>query len=320
MRGRFAPSPTGYMHLGNAWVALLAWLQVRQQGGTFVLRIEDIDEQRSKAIYEDAIMRDLHWLGLDWDEGPNQGGASGPYVQQQRYDRYETALAALKGQGLLYPCYCSRARLQAIAGAPHAGEAYVYDRHCYGLSQAQQASMTKVPSWRIHVPDETISFTDGLYGLQEAYLPSACGDFVVRRADGMFAYQLAVSVDDAAMGMTHVLRGRDLLASAAPQIWLIRLLGGTAPAYMHVPMLMDKSGERLSKRQQGITLGQLRDAGLTGEQVIAYLAYKGNLIDRFEELRPSQLIQSFNSLKLEKENIYIEEDVLEAIQHLVNKI
>ena len=180
MRGRFAPSPTGYIHLGNVWSAFLAWLQVRQAGGTLVLRIEDIDEQRSKAVYTKALMEDLSWLGLDWDEGPDVGGPYGPYVQQERYDRYDEALDVLREKGLLYPCYCSRTRLQAI-GAPHAGEHTVYDGHCYGLSEAERRRMTKKPSWRIHVPDETIYFTDGVYGKQAGNLPHGCGDFVVRR-------------------------------------------------------------------------------------------------------------------------------------------
>lgn len=222
MRGRFAPSPTGYIHLGNVWSALLAWLQVRQAGGTLVLRIEDIDEQRSKPIYTQALMEDLHWLGLNWDEGPDVGGPYGPYIQQERYDRYDAALEKLHKAGLLYPCYCSRARLQAV-GAPHAGEHTVYDGHCYGMSEAQRQQMTKKPSWRVHVPARIISFTDGVYGTFHEDLACCCGDFVVRRADDMYAYQLAVSVDDGAMAVTHVLRGEDLLSSTAQQIWLMEL-------------------------------------------------------------------------------------------------
>lgn len=164
MRGRFAPSPTGYIHLGNVWSAFLAWLQVRQAGGTLVLRIEDIDEQRSKPLFTQALMEDLHWLGLDWDEGPDIGGPYGPYIQQERYDRYAAALDTLKTAGLLYPCYCSRARLQAV-GAPHAGEHTVYDGHCYGLSEAQRKQMTKKPSWRVHVPERTFPLQTASTGL-----------------------------------------------------------------------------------------------------------------------------------------------------------
>lgn len=261
MRGRFAPSPTGYIHLGNVWTAFLAWLQVRQQKGTLILRIEDIDEQRSKPEYTQALLEDLAWLGLDWDEGPGKGGPYGPYIQQERYSLYEKALQELQAKHLLYPCYCSRARLQAI-GAPHEGEHRLYDGHCYGMPGEQRRQMDRKPSWRVHVPHVSVSFTDGSYGPFSDYLPRVCGDFVVRRADGLYAYQLAVAVDDGSMGITHVLRGRDLLSSTAQQIWLMEVLGYTPPSYTHVPMLIDASGNRLSKRQQGITVRSLRDRGV----------------------------------------------------------
>lgn len=288
MRGRFAPSPTGYIHLGNVWSAFLAWLQVRQAGGTLVLRIEDIDEQRSKAVYTKALMEDLSWLGLAWDEGPDVGGPYGPYVQQERYDRYDEALDVLREKGLLYPCYCSRTRLQAI-GAPHAGEHTVYDGHCYGLSEAERR-MTKKPSWRIHVPDETVYFTDSVYGRQEDYLPDCCGDFVVRRADDMYAYQLAVSVDDGSMAITHVLRGEDLLSSTAQQIWLMKILGYDAPHYTHVPMLIDGDGNRLSKRQKGITVRALRDDGVDAETILSHLAYAGGLVPERRRYSRAELV------------------------------
>ncbi len=312
MRGRFAPSPTGYMHLGNAWTAFLCWLQVRQAGGTLVLRMEDIDEQRSRPVFAEALMTDLQWLGLDWDEGPDRGGPAGPYVQQDRYGRYQAALAVLEKKGLLYPCYCSRARLQAI-GAPHAGEHTVYDGHCYGMDEAVRRTMTKTPSWRVHVPAETISFTDGLYGCQQAFLPSACGDFVVRRADGLYAYQLAVSADDGAMGITHVLRGRDLLSSAAQQIWLMHTLGYAAPQYTHVPMLVDEDGRRLSKRQHGLTIGQLREAGLQRSQILSYLAFQGGLLPYRRCLEPADLVRQCDLTRLGKDDIVIHRDLYAAV-------
>ena len=304
MRGRFAPSPTGYIHLGNVWSAFLAWLQVRQAGGILVLRIEDIDEQRSKPIFTQALMEDLHWLGLDWDEGPDIGGPYGPYIQQKRYDRYAAALDTLKTAGLLYPCYCSRARLQAV-GAPHAGEHTVYDGHCYGLSEAQRKQMTKKPSWRVHVPERTISFTDGVYGPFHEDLTRCCGDFVVRRADDMYAYQLAVSVDDGAMAITHVLRGEDLLSSTAQQIWLMETLGYTPPVYTHVPMLVDEDGNRLSKRQHGITIRSLRDRGLTAEDILSYLAYAGGLVPERRRYSRDELVRRCDFHKLRTEPIVV---------------
>lgn len=293
MRGRFAPSPTGYIHLGNVWTAFLAWLQVRQQKGTLILRIEDIDEQRSKPEYTQALLEDLSWLGLDWDEGPGKGGPYGPYIQQERYSLYEKALQELQAKHLLYPCYCSRARLQAI-GAPHEGEHRLYDGHCYGMPEEQRRQMDRKPSWRVHVPHVSVSFTDGSYGPFSDYLPRVCGDFVVRRADGLYAYQLAVAVDDGSMGITHVLRGRDLLSSTAQQIWLMEVLGYTPPSYTHVPMLIDASGNRLSKRQQGITVRSLRDRGVQADAILSALALAGGLVSERRLYHKGELLRLCN--------------------------
>lgn len=293
MRGRFAPSPTGYIHLGNVWTAFLAWLQVRQQKGTLILRIEDIDEQRSKPEYTQALLGDLSWLGLDWDEGPGKGGPYGPYIQQERYSLYEKALQELQAKHLLYPCYCSRARLQAI-GAPHEGEHRLYDGHCYGMPEEQRRQMDRKPSWRVHVPHVSVSFTDGSYGPFSDYLPRVCGDFVVRRADGLYAYQLAVAVDDGSMGITHVLRGRDLLSSTAQQIWLMEVLGYTPPSYTHVPMLIDASGNRLSKRQQGITVRSLRDRGVQADAILSALALAGGLVPERRLYHKGELLRLCN--------------------------
>lgn len=293
MRGRFAPSPTGYIHLGNVWTAFLAWLQVRQQKGTLILRIEDIDEQRSKPEYTQALLEDLAWLGLDWDEGPGKGGPYGPYIQQERYSLYEKALQELQAKHLLYPCYCSRARLQAI-GAPHEGEHRLYDGHCYGMPEEQRRQMDRKPSWRVHVPHVSVSFTDGSYGPFSDYLPRVCGDFVVRRADGLYAYQLAVAVDDGSMGITHVLRGRDLLSSTAQQIWLMEVLGYTPPSYTHVPMLIDASGNRLSKRQQGITVRSLRDRGVQADAILSALALAGGLVSERRLYHKGELLRLCN--------------------------
>lgn len=293
MRGRFAPSPTGYIHLGNVWTAFLAWLQVRQQKGTLILRIEDIDEQRSKPEYTQALLEDLAWLGLDWDEGPGKGGPYGPYIQQERYSLYEKVLQELQAKHLLYPCYCSRARLQAI-GAPHEGEHRLYDGHCYGMPEEQRRQMDRKPSWRVHVPHVSVSFTDGSYGPFSDYLPRVCGDFVVRRADGLYAYQLAVAVDDGSMGITHVLRGRDLLSSTAQQIWLMEVLGYTPPSYTHVPMLIDASGNRLSKRQQGITVRSLRDRGVQADAILSALALAGGLVSERRLYHKGELLRLCN--------------------------
>lgn len=314
MRGRFAPSPTGYIHLGNVWTAFLAWLQVRQQKGTLILRIEDIDEQRSKPEYTQALLEDLAWLGLDWDEGPGKGGLYGPYIQQERYSLYEKALQELQAKHLLYPCYCSRARLQAI-GAPHEGEHRLYDGHCYGMPEEQRRQMDRKPSWRVHVPHVSVSFTDGSYGPFSDYLPRVCGDFVVRRADGLYAYQLAVAVDDGSMGITHVLRGRDLLSSTAQQIWLMEVLGYTPPSYTHVPMLIDASGNRLSKRQQGITVRSLRDRGVQADAILSALALAGGLVSERRLYHKGELLRLCNFQTMTTHDIVLGDTWLDELIH-----
>ena len=314
MRGRFAPSPTGYIHLGNVWTAFLAWLQVRQQKGTLILRIEDIDEQRSKPEYTQALLEDLAWLGLDWDEGPGKGGPYGPYIQQERYSLYEKALQELQAKHLLYPCYCSRARLQAI-GAPHEGEHRLYDGHCYGMPEEQRRQMDRKPSWRVHVPHVSVSFTDGSYGPFSDYLPRVCGDFVVRRADGLYAYQLAVAVDDGSMGITHVLRGRDLLSSTAQQIWLMEVLGYTPPSYTHVPMLIDASGNRLSKRQQGITVRSLRDRGVQADAILSALALAGGLVSERRLYHKGELLRLCNFQTMPTHDIVLGDTWLDELIH-----
>lgn len=314
MRGRFAPSPTGYIHLGNVWTAFLAWLQVRQQKGTLILRIEDIDEQRSKPEYTQALLENLAWLGLDWDEGPGKGGPYGPYIQQERYSLYEKALQELQAKHLLYPCYCSRARLQAI-GAPHEGEHRLYDGHCYGMPEEQRRQMDRKPSWRVHVPHVSVSFTDGSYGPFSDYLPRVCGDFVVRRADGLYAYQLAVAVDDGSMGITHVLRGRDLLSSTAQQIWLMEVLGYTPPSYTHVPMLIDASGNRLSKRQQGITVRSLRDRGVQADAILSALALAGGLVSERRLYHKGELLRLCNFQTMTTHDIVLGDTWLDELIH-----
>lgn len=307
MRSRFAPSPTGYLHLGNVWTAMLGWLQTKKAGGILVLRVEDIDEQRSKTEYMTAFTEDMLRLGLTWDEGPDVGGPYGPYIQRERYGRYHEAIERLAGMGLIYPCYCSRARLQAVAGAPHDGDMPVYDGRCYGMSEAEREKNDKPPSLRVHVPDCVISYQDGVYGEQCENLRRNCGDFVVRRADGMYAYQLAVSVDDGAMGITHVLRGRDLLNSTGRQIALMRLLGyKNRIEYTHVPLLVDSEGRRLSKRQHGMTVRDLWAAGADSQQILGYLAYKGGLVDTPGRYGFGELVQRFDTAKIGRTDIFID--------------
>jgi len=308
IRGRFAPSPSGEMHLGNAWTALLAWLQVRSLGGRMVLRVEDLDPERSRPEHTDLIIRDLHWLGLDWDEGPDIGGPYRPYTQDERRGLYQQYLDSLIERGLVYPCYCTRAEVQAAASAPHGGE-NPYPGTCRTLSLKEQETRLgqgRKPALRLAVPCEAVAFDDGLHGHMEENLAKVCGDFTVRRSDGVHAYQLAVVIDDATMGISHVLRGDDLLASTARQLLLYRLFGFTPPRFTHVPLLCSPDGHRLSKRQQDLSLAALRARGVTAAQIIGYLAWKARLSDNPAPLAARELIDRFSLSKLPTEPIVVE--------------
>ncbi len=259
--GRFAPSPSGRMHLGNIFTAVLSWLSVRKRGGRWILRIEDIDPQRSKRVHAEMIEDDLRWLGLDWDEGGLEGkGPSGPYLQSLRHGLYEHYLERLASTGYLYPCRCTRADLMAVR-APHQSDGrLIYPGTCRpsGLPVPMADIPTNV-ALRLFVPDEDIEYRDGIFGPMRYNLARECGDFVVRRADGAWSYQLAVVVDDALMGVTEVMRGCDLMLSAAQQIYLRRLLGFDNPEYVHLPLVCNAVGQRLSKRDMSMSMEHLRE-------------------------------------------------------------
>jgi glutamyl-tRNA synthetase len=310
IRGRFAPSPSGQMHLGNAWTALLAWLQVRSLGGAVVLRVEDLDPDRCRPEYTAQLLGDLAWLGLDWDEGPDVGGSHGPYRQDERRHLYAAALEALAARGLVYPCYCTRAEIRAAASAPHAGdEESAYPGTCRRyLGGAGEPPPGRHPALRLAVPDETVAFADGVHGPVAQNLAAACGDFIVRRADGVHAYQLAVVVDDAAMGITHVLRGDDLLASTSRQLYLYRLLGLTPPAFAHVPLLVSPDGRRLAKRQRDLTIGSLRDRGVTAGEITGFLAHRAGLLPAPAPVRPRDLVAAFSLDKLPRRPVVISDE------------
>ncbi len=295
IRTRFAPSPTGYMHLGNVWIAFLNWLWTRQQGGSIVLRIEDIDRQRCRGEYIRGIEEDLEWLGLSYDEGPQGNYAYGTPLQSERFPLYEEILADWAKRNLIYPCYCTRARLHSISSAPHEGEDLpVYDGHCRHLTEAERRAMMKAPSWRIAMEESTERFADLFLGAHEKTLHPMADDFVVRRADGMVAYQLAVSIDDGAMGITHVLRGNDLLSSTYYQLYLLKKLGYAAPVYGHLPLLVDKEGVRLSKRQKGITIREMRENGRTAADVIGKLLYFAGAISKEMPISAEQALREIS--------------------------
>lgn len=287
--GRFAPSPSGRMHLGNVFSALLAWLSAKRAGGDILLRIEDLDPARSRREYAETIMDDFRWLGLHWDGRMED--------QSSRGDAYESALETLTRKGLIYPCYCTRDQLHA-ASAPHASDGRViYAGACRDLTEAQRKAQTKAPSLRLRVPAETIAFRDGLQGTFSMDLAKEWGDFIVRRADGVAAYQLAVVVDDGAMGVTQVVRGSDLLDSTPRQLWLQERLGLPHPEYGHVPLLLAPDGRRLAKRDRDQELGALQSC-YSAQELVGQLALLAGLIPEYAPISPAELIPLFSWEKL----------------------
>ena len=279
------------MHLGNIYTALLSWLSVKSRGGSWILRIEDLDPQRSKIEYVRLIEDDLHWLGLEWDEGGlDCVGPNGPYVQSRRHHLYEEALERLKASGLCYPCSCTRADILATQ-APHESDGrVVYKGTCRPPVMPSPYMDRPGAAVRLMVPDEDISFTDRIKGPQTVNLARHCGDFIVRRGDGAWSYQLAVVVDDALMGVTEVMRGDDLLLSAAQQIYLYRLLGFDSPEFAHVPLVCNEQGLRLSKRDRSLSMEYLREHH-TPEEVLGIAAHHAGLIPSPFPISLSALLQ-----------------------------
>lgn len=292
--GRFAPTPSGRMHLGNMFAGLMAWLSVRSQGGKMVLRMEDLDTQRTSAEFAEVLRRDLLWLGLTWDEEtPPQSR------RKEAYDRYFDILGE---KNLLYPCFCTRSRLHSV-NAPHLSDGtYVYDGACRNLTPQQRAAKGDKFSWRVQVPEKVFSLVDMAQGPFSQNLAKECGDFVVRRADGVYVYQLAVTVDDGEAGVTEVVRGVDLLASAPRQMYLQELFGFPSPKYGHVPLLVAPDGRRLSKRDRDMDLGQLQKVN-RAERLLGILAHTAGLIDRVEDVSARELIPHFRWDGLNRETV-----------------
>ena len=276
MRGRYAPSPTGYLHLGNARTALVAYWQARKKGGDFVMRVEDLDSLRTKPDMIDINLAELRWLGLEWDEGPDVGGVHAPYLQSQRHALYQEALDKLQAGGHLFECYLSRKDLREIASAPHGGSSNYgeLERQRNQLVKTQKQAEGKTPSLRFKVDRPVITFTDTLQGEQSFEI----GDFIVKRADQEWAYQLAVVVDDIAMNINKVVRGDDLLESTAAQLLLYEALDASPPEFLHVPLVLDAAGERMSKRNDSLTLTSVKEAGVAADRLVGLLAYSLGMI------------------------------------------
>ena len=301
-KGRFAPSPTGRMHLGNVYAALLSWLSAKSKGGEWVLRIEDIDPARSKQEYADRIMDDLEWLGLTWD-----GEVT---YQSQRQDIYEHYFDLLDKEGLLYPCFCTRADLLATQ-APHESDGrVVYKGTCRNMTPTDYPQGI-TPAWRIRVPDRTIETADGHYGTYRTNLTTEIGDFIVRRKDGAFAYQLVVVVDDLLMGITEVVRGRDLLLSTPQQLFMAQTLRNLDTEkmfpevrYTHFPLLVNEAGLRLSKRDKSLDMGVLREQH-SAQEIIGFIAHLAGITPTQHPITPQELLPFFRWEKIPTEDIRV---------------
>lgn len=303
--GRLAPSPTGAQHVGNARTYLIAWLAVRSRGGRIVLRIEDIDSPRVKRGAAEQACADLRWLGLDWD--------AGPMIQSQRLSHYEAALQDLRASELVYPCTCTRQDIERAASAPHAEhEGSVYPGTCAGRSVADAASLKQPYAWRFRVGARSPGFVDRFRGPTQVDLTEA-GDFVVWKADGTPAYQLAVVVDDAAQGVTEVVRGDDLVPSTPRQLLLYGALGLTPPAFVHVPLVVGPDRWRLAKRHGDTRLVSLREAGVRAEALLGLLAWSCGWIGRPESVTAAELTPLFRLNTIPRQPFVLETSLLQTI-------
>ena len=296
--GRFAPTPSGRMHLGNVFAALLSWLSPKAKGGSWILRMEDLDTLRTREEYAELLRDDLRWLGLQWDEETE--------AQSRRSAVYDKYFEQLREKNLLFPCYCTRSQLHNV-NAPHLSDGtYVYAGTCRNLTADERAAKTRAPSWRVMVPDREIFLHDLVQGDYRENLLHDCGDFVVRRADGVYVYQLAVTVDDGESGVTEVVRGWDLLGSAPRQMYLQELFGFDHPTSAHIPMLMAPEGRRLSKRDQDLDMGALRNR-LRPEELIGVLAHAAGLTGDASPISAKELATVFDWSKISGKEIVVTE-------------
>ena len=305
LRGRFAPSPTGFVHLGNAWSFLCAWLGIRSTRGDLILRIEDVDVIRSRSEYTLSLQEDMRWLGLDWDYGPDSPLRSdlGSCVQSRRLEYYASCVRRLEDLGLVYPCFCSRRELRSIAAAPQLGDMtgdWNYPGTCRSMSvEEREKRLDRGDRYALRLRfqekrNKYLDLEDLCQGRRLLTLGEAGGDFALRRSDGVYAYQLAVVMDDIAMGVNQVVRGLDIVESVPRQGFLYDCFGAEPPRYAHVPLVLDHEGCRLAKRHGSISLRALREDGVRPERIIGFLAWWSGLRERFESCAPQDLLEGFS--------------------------
>lgn len=315
--GRLAPSPTGAQHIGNARTYLLAWLSIRSRGGRLVLRTEDLDSPRTKPGAAQQALDDLRWLGLDWDEGPDTGGPQAPYVQTQRMATYRTALEQLQVAEQVYPCTCTRSDVAAAASAPHLGqEGPRYPGTCSGRRAADAEVLAKqgqLFAWRFRATSTRHELHDVVAGTRSCNVSEELGDFVVSKGDGSPAYQLAVVVDDRAMGVTEVLRGDDLLPSAFRQLELYRFFRWQPPTFAHVPLVVGEDGRRLAKRHGDTRISLLRDRNVSAARLVGLLAWSAGLRQTIEPLLPQELLADFTLDKLPRQPFVFTAEMLSRL-------
>ena len=313
MRGRFAPSPSGRMHLGNAYTALFSYLSAKKTEGEWILRIEDLDRQRCKKEFSAQLLDDLLWLGLKWDNFSDVGGGlSDEFFQSNRDSFYINAFSELCERGFVYDCFCNRADLLA-SSAPHPADGhFVYSGRCRNLSDFEKnllvqkfVSENRSPAQRIFLENREISFYDGNFGFQSCNLGIDIGDFIVRRGDGNFAYQLAVVVDDALMGVTEIVRGRDLLSSTAAQIYLYEKLNFKIPKFYHLPLLLSTDGRRLSKRDRDLDMGVLRE-NFSSEKLVGKIMFLAGIIPKEEKMSVGEALAEFSWNRVSTEDVEVD--------------
>lgn len=304
--GRIAPSPTGAQHVGNARTYLIAWLSIRSRGGRVILRLEDIDSPRVKPGAAQLVYEDLDWLGLDWNEGP--------IVQTERISLYESALRQLQAKELVYPCTCSRSDIELAASAPHADEGPAYPGTCAHRRANSVADLANRPyAWRFRAGGGTVQYVDGLRGPVELDWHNIGGDFVVWKSAGTPAYQLAVVVDDAALGVTEVIRGDDLVPSTPRQLMLYEALNLQVPQFIHVPLVVGPDGRRLAKRHGDTRLATLRAAGVKVEAILGLLAWSCGWIDRIQAISLRELLPLYRLDTIPRQPFVLEAELLERI-------